>query len=330
MAPNILQQKAQHYFNELNPLAAKIRSDIDVIADAYAHLWDEFSAEEQHDVINVTLIKPDIVLKYFNDITKYSDAKKEPQITTKSDIQIDDNVSFASSTNSTNFNHIYLYNGKDLCTYQQIITALKYNQDDVCGVYRDEHSEPYNSKTKSQMNLNFTPSSTKTDGLSKVTKHFTSALGDIDIKKSIDQLLFDGSSKCSTLKSENMQDSRKSFMSKLFSGRNNTLGISPTSQPPQQLCLLPLKRIETAPNGKNDAANVTHNNQTDINDVNINLTKGFDSLSTQSAQSYEKNEPSAESRLIGGDTEHDDTDGDYRLKADSYGITGSYDFLNNW
>lgn len=330
MAPNVLQTKAQNYFKDLNPLATKIHSDIDVIADAYAHLWTEFSAEEQHDVINVTLIKPDIVLKYFNDITKYSEAKKEPQITTKSDIQSDDNVSFASSTNSTNFNHIYLYNGKDLCTYQQIITALKYNQDDVCGVYRDEHSEPFNSKTKSQMNLNFTPSSTKNDGLSKVTKHFTSTLGDIDIKKSIDQLLFDGNSKCSTLKSENMQDCRKSFMSKLFSGRNNTLGISTTSQQPPQQQQLQQMRTELAPNDNIVGANAARN-QTDVNDVNIGLAKGFDSVSTKSAQSYEKNEPSDESRLIGGDRDvDDDEDDDYRPKPDSHDLSGSYDFLNNW
>lgn len=322
MAPNVLQHKAQNYFKELNPLAGKIGSDIDVIADAYAHLWNEFSADEQHDVINLTLIKPDIVLKYFNDITKYSDAKKEPQITTKSDIQSDDNVSFASSTNSTNFNHIYLYNGKDLCTYQQIITALKYNQDDVCGVYRDEHSEPYNSKTKSQMNLNFTPSSTNNDGLSKVTKHFTSTLGEIDIKKSIDHLLFDGNSKCSTLKSENMQDCRKSFMSKLFSGRNNTLGISPTSQQ-QQL------RTESAPNGNNTGADATRP-LADVKDVNIVLPKGIDSLSTKRAQSYEKNEPSAESHLIGGEPGIDNEDDEYRLEPEPFDISGSYDFLNNW
>lgn len=323
MAPNVLQQKAQNYFKELNPLAAKIYTDIDVIADAYAHLWTEFSADEQYDVINVTLIKPDIVLKYFNDITKYSDAKKEPQpITTKSDIQSDDNVSFASSTNSTNFNHIYLYNGKDLCTYQQIITALKYNQDDVCGVYRDEHSEPFNSKTKSQMNLNFTPSSTKNDGLNKVTKHFTSTLGEIDIKKSIDQLLFDGNSKCSTLKSENMQDCRKSFMSKLFSGRSNTMGISPTSQ------LQPI-RIESVVHGNTGGTDVTIR-PIDVTDVTIGLAKGFDSASTKSAQSFEKIEPSDQSRLIGGDTEIDDDDVDYRPKNKPKEIPSSYDFLNNW
>lgn len=318
MAPNVLQQKAQNYFKELNPLAKKIHSDIDVIADAYAHLWNEFSAEEQHDVINVTLIKPDIVLKYFNEITKYSDTKKEPPITTKSDIQSDDNVSFASSTNSTNFSHIYLYNGKDLCTYQQIMTALKYNQDDVCGVYRDEHSEPYNAKTKSQMNLNFTPSSTNTDGLSKVTKHFPSTLGEIDIKKSIDQLLFDGNSKCSTLKSENIQDCRKSFMSKLFSGRNNTLGFSPASQ------LQKRQRIDSASIGNIVGADAARKG-TDVTDVSIGMSKGFDSLSTQSAKSYEKNKPSDESRLIG-----DDDDSDYRPKPDSYDLSGSYDFLNNW
>lgn len=314
MAPIALQKEAQNYFRELNPLAAKIYSDIDVIAEAYAHLWDEFSAEEQHDVINVTLIKPDVVLKYFNEITKYTDAKKEPQITTKSDIHSDDNVSFTSSTNSSGFGHIYLYNGKDLCTFQQIITALKYNQDDECGiVYRDEHSEPFSSKTKSQMNLNFTPSSTKNENLSRVTKHFPSTLGDIDIKKSIDQLLFDGNSKSSTLKLENVQDSRKSFMSKLFSGRSFSPVTNAAGTPT-------VSGAESA------------RNPTDSADVKIDMAKEFDSLSIKSEQFFEK-KCTDKSRLIDADKNKkktNDDDGDLPMRGEPFDLSGSYDFLNNW
>lgn len=316
MAPNTFQEKATKYFSELNSLATKISIDISVVSDAYAHLWNEFSIEEQHDVINVTMIKPEVVLKYFNDTTH--DGKKESHDKLKSDIDNDDNLSFSSSNNSnsfqTNFNHIYLYNGKDLCTYQQIITALKYSQDDVCGVYRDEHSEPYNSKTKSQMNLNFTPSSTDNDGLNKANIKLNAAYLDADVKKGIDHL-FESSSKCSTLKMENMQDCRKSFMSKLFNSKSNTLGICP---------ILP-KNVDS-----NSDAGSTRN----PSEIRISLTQDFDSLSTKSAHSDEKTEPTDQSRLIAHKDDEDDDDdsddgGNYQ-KSNNFDIPSGYDFLSNW
>lgn len=318
MAPNLLSDKAKQYFADLNPLASKISSDISVITEAYAHLWNEFSIDEQHDVINVTMIKPEVVLKYFNGLTKFTiDGKKESIDKTKFDPDSDDNMSFTSSNNSTNFNHIYLYNGKDLCTYQQIITALKYSQDDLCGVYRDEHSEPFNSKTKSQMNLNFTPSSTDNDGFNKANIKLNGTIIDSDVKKGLEHL-FDTNSKCSTLKMENMQDCRKSFMSKLFSGKSNTLGISPGIR-------------------NFDANNEIDSTRTP-NEIRISLTHDFDSLSTKSAHSDDKNEPTDQSRLIADkddndDDQHDDESGNECEKyqqPNKYDIPNGYDFLNNW
>lgn len=163
-----IQQKVRDYFGSLNPLAEKISSDINDIVDAYSNLWNTFSSDEQNELVDVTLIKPNLILKYVDEIKNERNAKKrrssamlskdEATIITDTDSS-NDRLSLSSANSnsyrSNDFNHIYLYNGKDLCTYSQIITALRYNQDDVCGVYRDEHSEPYNSKTKSQMNLNF-------------------------------------------------------------------------------------------------------------------------------------------------------------------------------
>lgn len=163
-----MQHTVREYFDSLNPLARKISADIADIADAYSNLWNSFTNEEQNELIDVTLIKPNLILKYVDDMKNERNLKKrrssamlskdEATIITDTDSN-NDRLSL-SSTNSNSyrsneFNHIYLYNGKDLCTYGQIITALRYNQDDLCGVYRDEHSEPFNSKTKSQMNLNF-------------------------------------------------------------------------------------------------------------------------------------------------------------------------------
>lgn len=164
-----VQQKAKEYFSTLNPLAEKISTDISDIADAYSNLWTTFSPDEQNEMLDVKLIKPNLILKYMDDIKNERNLKKRRSsaMLSKDDATIitdtdsnNDRLSLSSSSNSNSyrsndFSHIYLYNGKDLCTYSQIITALRYNQDDLCGIYRDEHSEPFNSKTKSQMNLNF-------------------------------------------------------------------------------------------------------------------------------------------------------------------------------
>lgn len=164
-----MQQKVCNYFATLNPLAEKIHADIIDISSAYANLWNTFSKDEQNELIDVTLIKPNLILKYVDEMKTDRNSKKRRSsaMLSKDDATIitdtdsnNDRLSISSSSNSNSyrsndFSHMYLYNGKDLCTYGQIITALRYNQDDLCGVYRDEHSEPFNPKTKSQMNLNF-------------------------------------------------------------------------------------------------------------------------------------------------------------------------------
>lgn len=168
MAGKMQIQQCNNYFGTLNPLAEKIHADIVDISSAYANLWNTFSKDEQNELIDVTLIKPNLILKYVDEMKNDRNLKKrrssamlskDETIITDTDSN-NDRLSISSSSNSNSyrsndFSHIYLYNGKDLCTYGQIITALRYNQDDLCRVYRDEHSEPFNSKTKSQMNLNF-------------------------------------------------------------------------------------------------------------------------------------------------------------------------------
>lgn len=163
-----MQQKARDYFGSLNPLAEKINVDINDISDAYSKLWTTFSNDEQNELVDVTLIKPNLILKYVDEMKNERNSKKRRSsaMLSKDDATIitdtdsnNDRLSISSSNSnsyrSNDFSHIYLYNGKDVCTYSQIITALRYNQDDLCGIYRDEHSEPFNLKTKSQMNLNF-------------------------------------------------------------------------------------------------------------------------------------------------------------------------------
>lgn len=177
-----MQQKAKEYFGTLNPLAEKISNDINDISSAYSNLWTTFSDDEQSELVDVTLIKPTLILKYVDDIKNERNMKKRRSSTTisKDDATIitdTDRLSVSSSNSnsyrSNDFGHIYLYNGKNVCTYSQIITALRYNQDDLCGVYRDEHSEPFNPKTKSQMNLNFNNTTTDVNAkLERAQKKF--------------------------------------------------------------------------------------------------------------------------------------------------------------
>lgn len=180
-----MQQKVRNYFGSLNPLAEKISADINDISDAYSKLWNTFSNDEQNELVDVTLIKPNLILKYVDDIKNERNLKKRRSsaMLSKDDATIitdtdsnNDRLSLSSSNSnsyrSNDFSHIYLYNGKDLCTYSQIITALRYNQDDLCGVYRDEHSEPFNSKTKSQMNLNFGNTADTNAKLERAQKKF--------------------------------------------------------------------------------------------------------------------------------------------------------------
>lgn len=110
-------------------MAGRIRADIDQIADCYEHLWPAFSSTEQGDVINETLIQPAAVLQYSGIATQKS---KQPP--------------FAEDLGAG-------YDGRRLGTFARQRTGLKRIQDDVCGVYRDEHSRPFAVKTKSQIAL---------------------------------------------------------------------------------------------------------------------------------------------------------------------------------
>lgn len=207
MAGKIQMQQITNYFGTLNPLAQKIHADIVDISSAYANLWSTFSKDEQNELIDVTLIKPNLILKYVDEMKNERNLKKRRSsaMLSKDDATIitdtdsnNDRLSISSSSNSNSyrsndFSHIYLYNGKDLCTYGQIITALRYNQDDLCGVFRDEHSEPFNSKTKSQMNLNFSNTADANAKFERAQKKFPeikAAIAGIDavdgvVKKSV-------------------------------------------------------------------------------------------------------------------------------------------------
>lgn len=64
MAPNQLQDVYYNYLYTINPIAERIRKDVDATKDAYQSLWHGLSTEEQNKILEEAIISPEIVLKY--------------------------------------------------------------------------------------------------------------------------------------------------------------------------------------------------------------------------------------------------------------------------
>ncbi|CAG4967642.1 unnamed protein product [Colias eurytheme] len=117
-----LSALAEEYFSTLNPIAAKIHEDIVETRNSYENIWDSLSEKEKAEIINESIIKPDIALKYALLDTLDFDINDPP-------VHKDDLMSF-------------------FCREQ----GLKIIQDEN-GSYRDEYSAPFLYQTKSQLNL---------------------------------------------------------------------------------------------------------------------------------------------------------------------------------
>lgn len=126
MSTKMTSELADEYFSVLNPIAMKIKLDINETKLCYEHIWEKLSINEQIDIINETIIKPEIALRYFD----------------------------LMDTTEDGIENNYLYDCQNLSTFNKIKTGQKIILDDVIGDYRDFHSSPFSFKTKSQLNLN--------------------------------------------------------------------------------------------------------------------------------------------------------------------------------
>lgn len=113
---------AEEYFRSMNPLASKIHEDIEDAKNSYENLWESLTEKEKTEIINESLIKPDIALKYALLDSLDFDINDPP-------VRKDDLMSFF---------------GRD--------HGQKVIQDENTS-YRDEHSSPFLYQTKSQLNL---------------------------------------------------------------------------------------------------------------------------------------------------------------------------------
>lgn len=52
------------YLYTINPIAERIRKDVDATKDAYQSLWLELTVDEQNKILEESIISPETVLKY--------------------------------------------------------------------------------------------------------------------------------------------------------------------------------------------------------------------------------------------------------------------------
>ncbi|CAH2056082.1 unnamed protein product, partial [Iphiclides podalirius] len=117
-----LRDIAEEYFRTMSPLAAKIHEDVTEAKNAYENIWDTLSYKEKAEILNESIIKPEIAIQYTL-LDSLDFDLDEPRV------RKDDLMSFFSREH-----------------------GLRMIRDEG-GSYRDEHSAPFLYQTDSQLNL---------------------------------------------------------------------------------------------------------------------------------------------------------------------------------
>jgi len=138
-------EQINYYFANLNPVAEKIAFDIREVKSAYDHVWLTLSSIEQDDILNDTIIKPEISIRYYKNCLSSSHSSKDD-----SRIIVD---SKKNGSKCQKNNIVYAYDRHSLTTFINQKVGLKIIHDENIGDYRDEHSFPFSYKTKSQINV---------------------------------------------------------------------------------------------------------------------------------------------------------------------------------
>lgn len=108
-----LKAEAERYFSKLNPIASRIYADFQDTRNSYECIWNTLSFNEQSQILNECIVKPEVSLQYnlkTNDFTGENKNANDSLFGIKR--ILDENVS-----------------------------------------YRDEHSAPFSFKTLSQVDL---------------------------------------------------------------------------------------------------------------------------------------------------------------------------------
>ncbi|CAH2236927.1 uncharacterized protein C1orf198 homolog [Pararge aegeria] len=113
---------AEEYFRSINPIASKIHEDITEAKNSYENIWDTLTDKEKSEIINESIIKPEIVLKY----------------------ALLDSLDFDLNDPPVRKDNLMSFFGRE--------HGLRIIQDENTS-YRDEHSAPFLYQTNSQLNL---------------------------------------------------------------------------------------------------------------------------------------------------------------------------------
>lgn len=62
--PNMLSETAEKYLKSINPLAERIGEEINEIKATYETLWNDMTIIEQEQILNDTIIHPQVLLQY--------------------------------------------------------------------------------------------------------------------------------------------------------------------------------------------------------------------------------------------------------------------------
>ncbi|KAI8126549.1 hypothetical protein CVS40_3195 [Lucilia cuprina] len=158
----------EEYFAQLNPIAKRIAYDINDTKANYGQLWETLDYHEQNDIINDTLIKPEISLRYFDNFltpTPTNSSGNSYQSSTDSltaivlkDVgaardsmgnreeegdkkKLSTLKAYGGKFSPHGVKNFYSYDGRNLYTFGMQKVALKVIQDDALGCFRDEHSQ---------------------------------------------------------------------------------------------------------------------------------------------------------------------------------------------
>ncbi|GLV36960.1 hypothetical protein CBL_02205 [Carabus blaptoides fortunei] len=87
-----LASAAEEYFSNINPIASRIYADFQDTRNAYECVWDTLSDDEQSQILNECIIKPEVTLQYNLKSTAYSEKCTSDSYARKH--VVDDHVSY--------------------------------------------------------------------------------------------------------------------------------------------------------------------------------------------------------------------------------------------
>jgi hypothetical protein len=86
MSLTSIESFAEAYFNSLNPIAERISIDVAATREAYENLWHTLSYKDRSQVIDETIIHPEVALKY----SFYSQDERETECLPRLRLQTED------------------------------------------------------------------------------------------------------------------------------------------------------------------------------------------------------------------------------------------------